>query len=131
VDPQLHEIVDLAQVDGFMVHLAIVVLVVGLLIGVVMGAVRGRALQGLGRGLAFGILGPIVLIMWRFYRYMVRYDPETGHVGLHKMSVFVVNVLIFAAVGVLLGMAYGRLLRGAKPPPAENEQQESAGSVGS
>ena len=41
---------------------------------------------------------------------MVRYDPETGYVGLHKMSVLLTNVVLFALVGLLLGLAYGKLL---------------------
>ena len=124
MDPQLKEIVDLAQVDVFMIYLAIAAPVLGLLIGVIAGGV-----QGLGRGIAFGMLGPIVLVMWRFYRHMVRYDPETGYVGLHKMSVFVLNVCIFAVVGIVLGALYGKLIRGAGPPAEKEEDNpESAGS---
>ncbi len=129
MNPQLTEIVDLAQVDAFMIYLAIAAPLLGLLIGAIAGGLQGRLLEGLGRGIAFGMLGPIVLVMWRFYRHMVRYDPETGYVGLHKMSVFVLNVCIFAVVGIVLGALYGKLIRGAGPPAEKEEDNpESVGS---
>jgi len=130
VGAELKEIVDLAQVDAVMLYLAVAAPVLGLLIGAIAGGVQGRLLTGLGRGLAFGMLGPIVLVMWRLYRYMVRYDPATGYVGLHKLSVFVLNVCIFAAVGIALGALYGKLIGGAGRRPAE-EEENSAESVGS
>jgi hypothetical protein len=64
------------------------------------------------------------------YRHMVRYDPETGYVGLHKMSVLLTNVVLFTLVGLLLGLAYGKLLasgrrRGINEAEKCPENQES------
>jgi hypothetical protein len=123
VDPQLREIVDLAQVDLAMVYLALVAPLLGLIIGAIAGSFRGRVLYGIGRGLAFGMLGPVIFIMWRFYRYMVRYDPGTGYVGLHKMSVLVFNICVFAIVGLFLGALYGKLIAGRPSQPTEDTNQ--------
>jgi len=123
VDPQLHEIVDLAQVDRALLYLALAAPVLGIVIGAIVGHRRNGLLHGIGRGLAFGMLGPVILIMWRFYRYMIRYDPATGYVGLHKMSVFALNVCVFAVVGILLGALYGRLIAGRRSQPAQDTDQ--------
>jgi tetrahydromethanopterin S-methyltransferase subunit C len=123
VDPQLHEIVDLAQVDMAMVYVALAAPVLGLIIGAIVGRLRSNVLYGTGRGLAFGMLGPVVFIMWHFYRYMIRYDPASGYVGLHKMSVFVLNIAVFAIVGVLLGALYGKLVAGQRLRPAQDTNQ--------
>jgi tetrahydromethanopterin S-methyltransferase subunit C len=130
VDPQLHEIVDLAQVDLAMVYLALAAPVLGIIIGAVVGRLRDGVLYGIGRGLAFGMLGPIIFVMWRFYRYMVRCDPASGYVGLHKMSVFALNVCVFAIVGLLLGALYGKLIAGRPPRPAHDTNQTDEASPG-
>ena len=109
LDPQLHEIVDIATVNKLVIALAIAAPVIGLLWGVIAGRLHGDMANALKRGLAAGLLGPIVLVMWKFYNYMVRYNPETGYVGLHRMSVYVVNVFIFAIAGVALGLLYSRV----------------------
>ena len=123
MDPQLHEIVDLAQVDLAMVYLALAAPLLGIIIGAIAGRLRGGVLSGIGRGLAFGMLGPIICVMWRFYRYMVRYDPATGYVGLHKMSVLAINICVFAIVGILLGALYGKLIAGRPSQPTEDTNQ--------
>ncbi len=130
MDPQLHEIVDLAQVDLAMVYLALAAPVLGIVIGAIVGRLRHGVLYGIGRGLAFGMLGPIILVMWRFYRYMVRYDPATGYVGLHKMSVFALNVCVFAIVGILLGALYAKLIARRPPQPAQDTNQTDEESPG-
>ncbi len=109
LDPQLHEIVDIATVNKLVIALAIVAPVIGLLWGVIAGRLHGDMANALKRGLAAGLLGPIVLVMWKFYNYMVRYNPGTGNVGLHKMSVYVVNAFIFALAGIALGLLYSRV----------------------
>ena len=83
--------------------------------------VRKALRDGLLRGLAFGLMGPIVYGLWRSFAWMVRYDPQTGYCGLHKVSVLLLNVVIFALVGVALGVAYGRLCRMLRPRPDRPE----------
>lgn len=130
MDPQLREIVDLAQVDMAMVYLALAAPALGIVIGAIVGRLRSDVLYGIGRGLAFGMLGPIIFVMWRFYRYMVRYDPASGYVGLHKMSVFALNVCVFAIVGILLGALYGKLVAGRRPQPAQDTDHTNTEAPG-
>jgi hypothetical protein len=52
---------------------------------------------------ALGVLGPLAWGAWQYYNWMIRYDPQTGYVGLHKVWVLVANLAVFLALGVLLG----------------------------
>lgn len=71
--------------------------------GAAWGARKGAATRGLVRGLALGALGPVIWGAWHYYHWMIRYDPQTGYVGLHKVWVLVVNLVVFVVVGVLVG----------------------------
>lgn len=108
-----HEIVDLQQFAGAVRVLAMAVPVVAVLVGLIAGAVRKRMGAGLVKGVAVGLFGPIVYGLWLMYSYLVRYDPQTGTVGLHRVSVLLLNVAVFAVVGVLLGLTYSRVFRAA------------------
>lgn len=80
-------------------------LVIGGLLGVVQKQFRKRLVQGFG----VGCLGVLNWILWRYYSWTVRYDPATGYVGLHRVSVLLINVVVFVAVGVALGVVWGVL----------------------
>lgn len=77
---------------------------------VLMAAVR-RHTRGLRLWLAAALLGPLVWALWCFYCWMVRVDPQTGYVGLHQVRVFALNLVVFIAVGMVLGLILGRLAR--------------------
>lgn len=62
------------------------------------------------RGLAAGLLGPLVAGLWVFHRWITRYDPETGYFGLDKVWVWGVEVILFIALGVALGIGWGRFI---------------------
>ena len=111
MDPYMREIVDVAVVERVLLLLAVAVPAVATLIGALAGARTRRALIGAAKGLSVGILGPLCYGLWHLYSYLVRYDPATGYVGLHKPSVLFINVAAFAAFGVVIGLIYGRILR--------------------
>ncbi|MBU0608366.1 MAG: hypothetical protein KKI08_10810 [Armatimonadetes bacterium] len=116
------EIVDLDQFARAVGALAIALPVVAVLVGLIVGAARKNIVGGLGKGVAIGLLGPIVYGLWLMYRYNIRYDPETGYVGLHHVSVLLVNVAVFAVIGVLLGFAYRRVFgRGLESPRSNDD----------
>lgn len=98
------EIINLAQFAQAIKWLAIVLPVLGLIVGLVARAAV--------RGLAVGLLGPLIYGLWLGYSYLIRYDPRTGYCGLHRTSVLLLNVCLFALVGVVLGAVYGWLFRG-------------------
>jgi hypothetical protein len=83
---------------------------VGALVGLITGAIRRCPVVGLWQGVAVGLLGPVVYGAWLLYDYMVRYNPETGEAGLHKVWVHAVNALIFVVLGVALGAIYRRFV---------------------
>ena len=59
--------------------------------------------------LVAALLGPLVLALWKFYSWMVRVVPETGYVGLHKVSVAAICLLVFVGVGVAVGLGFRRM----------------------
>ena len=104
------ELVTVEQADAFFRALIWVGPLVGVIIGLIAGYLRSRPLVGLGQGLAVGLLGPVLFGMWSLYSHTVRFDPETGVAGLHRVSVHALNALIFIAVGVVLGVIFRLLI---------------------
>lgn len=128
------ELIDLNQFEALLRAVAIVLPAAGVLLGLGVGWLRKAVAVTLVRGIAFGLLGPLVYGLWRFFAWMVRYDLVTGYCGLHKVSVLLLNVVVFALVGIGLGVLYGRLLRpapGAPEPtgaPSATADQPSSGA---
>ncbi len=106
----MDEMSELVNLETFRmaVQIATALLVVG---GVIAGLAMRRKDRGLLKGLAVACLGPLLYVMWIYYCWMVRYDPANDYVGLHRVSVFVINVLVFIAIGVLVGLVFGRAFR--------------------
>lgn len=105
----MHEIIDLNKFALAIKWLAVVLPVLGLLIGVAIGAARKALVEGLAKGLAIGLIGPVIYGLWLVYSYLIRYDPATGYVGLHRTAVLWANIGLFAVVGIILGIIYGRV----------------------
>ncbi len=80
-------------------------------IGLAVTLVRRGSPNALHRGLAWTMLGILVPALWALYSWMVRVDPDTGYVGLHRVSVFAASALVFIAVGIALGYLFARLYR--------------------
>ncbi|MGI5818887.1 MAG: hypothetical protein ACOX9R_12410 [Armatimonadota bacterium] len=102
------ELVTVEQAEAVFLTLVWVGPLLGALIGLIVGYVRRCLTAGLWQGVAVGLLGPIIYAAWRFYEHTVSYDPATGEAGLHKVSVHVLNALIFITAGVALGVVYRR-----------------------
>ncbi len=108
----MHELIDLGKFELALQLLAAATLPVGLIVGTYLGRARGAMRKYMIRGAAVGLLGPIIYALWRYYRWMVRLEPETGYVGLHRPGVLALNVGVFIIVGAILGLAYARIFRG-------------------
>ena len=115
----MHELIDLGKFELALQIIAAATLPIGLIVGTYLGRVRGAMRLQIIRGAAIGLLGPIVYVLWRYYRWMVRLEPESGYVGLHKPGVLAVNVGVFIIVGALLGLAYTKIFRGDAPTRKE------------
>lgn len=103
------EIVDLQQFARAVQLLAAGIPLVAIIIGLIVGARRRNLAASLGKGVAIGLLGPLLYGLWLMYSYLIRYDPRTGYVGLHRVTVLLLNVAIFAVIGVVLGLVYRRV----------------------
>jgi hypothetical protein len=91
----------------------------GVVIGLIVGAARRCTTVGLWQGAAVGLLGPVTYGLWRFYDFTVRYNPQTGEAGLHKVRVHALNALIFIVLGLVLGLIYRRLVFPKREPAAD------------
>jgi len=111
----MHELIDLGKFELALQILAAATLPIGLIVGACLGRARGALPKYMSRGAAVGLLGPIIYALWCYYRWMVRLEPETGYVGLHRPGVLALNVGVFIIVGALLGLAYTRIFRGDAP----------------
>ncbi len=123
----MREIVDVAVVERVLLLLAVAVPAVATLIGALAGARTRRALIGAAKGLSVGILGPLCYGLWHLYSYLVRYDPATGYVGLHKVKVLALNVGIFIVVGAIVGVLYSRVFPGASDSSTEHTRAGGEG----
>ncbi len=115
----MHELIDLGKFELALQILAAATLPLGLIVGLYLGRVRGAMRTQIIRGAAVGLLGPIIYLLWCYYRWMVRLEPDTGYVGLHRPGVLVLNVGVFIIAGAILGLTYARLFRGDAPTRKE------------
>jgi len=115
----MHELINLGKFELALQILAAATLPAGLIVGLCLGRVRGAMRKYIIRGASVGLLGPIIYVLWCYYRWMVRLEPETGYIGLHRPGVLAVNVGAFIIAGAILGLAYARIFRGDAPAHRE------------
>lgn len=128
---EMKEIIDARTAEYIIRAIAIGGPVAGLVIGSVVGMVRKRLVRKMLEGLGIGCLGILVWVMWVYYSWTVRYDPKTGYVGLHKVSVLLTNIVVFAAVGAAVGIVWGRVAsRIARGEAKEKEIAEGESTHG-
>jgi len=108
---EMKEIVDEKTVEMVIRLIGLGVPLVAVTVGAIIGLFRRRFRVCLLKGIGIGALGPLVWVMWIYYNWTVRYDPKTGYVGLHRVSVLLTNVVVFAAVGAIVGWVWGKLAR--------------------
>lgn len=72
--------------------------VLGFLSGVVIGKWRDNLQFYIYRGLFLGAFGPINWLMWQLY------NKVTDHYGLDTVKNLLMNLAIFATLGLLLGL---------------------------
>lgn len=106
---EMKEIIDEKTVELIMVVAPLAGPCLGLLLGAVVGLVQKQVAKRTLQGFGLGCFGILIFVLWKFYSWMVRYDPETGYVGLHRVSVFLINVAVFVAVGAIIGVIWGIL----------------------
>ena len=129
MDP-MKELIDEQTVE----HVMLALLVAGPLLGLAGGLVwslarRGALRLALGRGLCYGLAGPLVWALWRLFSWLTRFQPgptpEQDYYGLERVDILLLNVAIFVAVGVVLGLLWRRL-GGPQPVAATAATGDSA-----
>jgi hypothetical protein len=76
---------------------------IGLIIGVILGAHERNAVRRIVQGILTGMLGTLVYIMWRVY------GAITNSLGLDSVVNLGLQLLLFAALGVMLAFAIFRV----------------------
>jgi hypothetical protein len=102
----MQEIVTTEQAERVLRLLAIVLPVVGLIAGVVVGAIRKRVTDGALTGLLIGLIGPAAWGLWRVF------NAIEGRFGLDSVKGLLINLALFAVIGLAIGVAVGRVLAG-------------------
>jgi len=95
----MQELVTVEQAEQVIRAAALALPAAGLVIGAGAGAVRKQVLRGAALGLLCGASGPAVFGLWRLYNAIV------NHYGLDSITGLLVNLGLFAAIGLLLGLA--------------------------
>lgn len=104
---QMRELISEATADTIMLVIAFASPVVGMIGGLVWGLLRKRLWWGFCNGLLLGMLGVLNYGLWRFHKYRMRFDPVSGYAGLHRVDVLIENLLVFIAIGILIGFIAG------------------------
>jgi hypothetical protein len=125
-NPDLREMIDLATAVH-LVDLTTIVLVGVAVLCLLIGLGRQRAGSAwLRAAAALAPAGLLIACGWDLYLWRVRFDPQTGFCGLHKVSVLLGNVVGAIVVGLLYGL-YLRWLWGlpfGAPRPAQSQSEE-------
>jgi len=101
----MKELVTVEQAERAIAIIAVALPIVGILAGALAGALRRRLAAGLAIGVLCGAAGPAVWALWRMYNGIV------GRYGLDSVRGLLVNLALFIAIGLLLGLAIGLIWR--------------------
>lgn len=103
------ELISMHAINQLFMLLAWLLPLIGLVIGAGIGTARKRIRFYAGIGLLIGFIGPLNWLLWRFY------NGITNRMGLDTVRNLIVNLLIFAGIGLLgglIGGVIGRKLTG-------------------
>lgn len=101
----MEEMVTVAQAERLVLVLAVSLPVVGLALGAVLGAIRQTVARGVVLGFAAGLIGPALWALWRMYNGIIEVY------GLDSVRGLFVNLALFVAAGLVLGLVVGLLWR--------------------
>ena len=113
MDP-MKELIDESTVERAMLALVVAGPLLGLVGGLGWSALRRTSARvGVVRGLAVGLSGPLVWVLWRLFSWLTRFqpaaNPEQDYFGLERVDILLLNTVIFVAVGAVVGLAVRRI----------------------
>jgi hypothetical protein len=101
----MQELVTVEQAERVIGALTYALPVVGIALGSLIGALRKRIGRGAVVGLACGMSGPAIWLLWRMYNGIV------GIYGLDSVRGLLINLALFVAIGLVIGVAAGLVWR--------------------
>ncbi len=106
----MKELVTTEQAEHILRLLALVLPLAGIVIGALVGLVRKHLTTDVLIGFLFGLIGPGALGMWRVYNGIM------GRYGLDSVKGLVINLVLFAVIGLLIGVGVGLARRRLTAP---------------
>jgi len=94
----MSELIDLAVVERWFTVLAVLAPILGVGIGAAL-QYRGGRPGALLTGLMIGLLGPANWLLWHLYNRI------EDHYGLDSVKAMLINLALFAALGLIVGTA--------------------------
>jgi hypothetical protein len=107
------ELVDLQAVEKWFGILAVLAPILAIGVGALLQHRRGRP-GALVIGILIGLLGPANWLLWRIYNRI------EDHYGLDSVKAMLINLALFAALGIAVGLGF-RFLRRSKGPSGRPE----------
>ena len=99
----MNELIDPRLVERVLLLLAVAGPLVGLVIGAVLGAHEAHAARKIAAGILVGALGSVVYGMWRVYGVI------TAALGLDSVANLAAQLVMFAALGAVLGVVIAKV----------------------
>lgn len=118
----MHELIDLAAVQRWFGVLAVLLPVLGIGGGAAL-QIRGGRRGALAIGAAVGLLGPANWLLWRVY------NGIEDHYGLDSVKAMLLNLALFAVLGIAVGLGIRWLAFSGRGPVTSADG--SVRSVGS
>src|SRR5262245_40151767 len=101
----MQEIITMEQANRLFLVLAIAGPILGLAVGSFIGGKAGEMKAGAIKGLSAGLLGVLILVLWKVY------NAITDRLGLDTVKNLVVNLVLFIGLGIAAGLIAGRYVR--------------------
>lgn len=95
----MHEIIEAESVSRLFIWLALGLPPIGLCLGALIGRLNGSLARWMVVGLLVGLLGPLNWLIWSGYNLI------TLRLGLDSVANVLINLLIFAMLGGIVGAA--------------------------
>jgi hypothetical protein len=94
----VRELIDLTAIERLFSLLAVLLPLLGISIGAALHFGRHRP-GTLATGLLLGLLGPANWLLWRIF------NGIEDHFGLDSVKAMLINLALFAALGITIGLA--------------------------
>lgn len=112
----MREIVTVEQVQRLFLLLAVLAPLFGAALGAAIGARQRRPGPGARTGLLIGMAGPTNLALWMLY------NAITDRLGLDTVKNVLVNLAVFALIGLAAGVAWARRMQPGQTAPSATPQ---------